>query len=188
MNESARKKGRRIRANRKMTAADIQAAIDILGEWEVKRPGTPLNWANVEKLTGFSRPSLAAKVNIQEAFDAAKTRQRDSGKPFRNRLDSLTAELRRLKGENERLQAAEDEWQTMWQRAIHNADELGIDPNILFAPITSSGRRHTGETSATLRGARASFRAETAASRTVAKRRKRKILQEDENPKKDENA
>ncbi|MEN8515465.1 MULTISPECIES: hypothetical protein [unclassified Burkholderia] len=169
-----------------MTEVDIRAAIDILEEWEVKRPRTPLNWSNIEKLTNFSRPALAAKVSIREAFDAAKTRQRGCVNRFRDRLDSVQDEFARLKVENERLQAAEDEWQTMWQRVIHNADELGIDPQILFAPISSAGRRHTGETLATLRGARASYRTATAATRPAVERGKRKIRERDENSDTDE--
>jgi len=142
-----------IRVNRKMTQGDIEAAVKLINEWSTRLPRTPLVWSQVEQRTGFTRPALAAKEEIQRAYDAAKAEKRKfNGTPAE--FKKLTEDVERLVAENKRLQKGESEWQTTWQRVLHHLSELGIDPKIVLAPIGSAGRRHTGETLAAIRGER----------------------------------
>lgn len=142
-----------IRRNRKMTQSDVDAAVKLIEEWSTRLPKTPLVWSQLEKKTGFTRPALAAKPTIQHAYDKAKTESRAFvGTP--SEFSKLTKMVEELTADNERLRKGEDAWLTTWQRVTHHLLALGIDPNSLLAPISSAGRKHTGETLAAFRGER----------------------------------
>lgn len=136
-----------------MTQSDVDAAVKLIEEWSTRLPRTPLVWSQLEKRTGFTRPSLAAKHSIRKAFDKAKAGTRASvGTPAE--FSKLTKTVAKLTAENERLRKGEDAWLTTWQRVIHHLLQLDIDPNLLLTPISSAGRKHTGETLAAFRGQR----------------------------------
>lgn len=143
MKKAANSSRRVIRANKKMKQPDVEAAVKLIKEWSTRLPKTPLVWSEVEKRTGFTRPALAAKPDIQHAYDAAKAESRGFvGTPAEFNRPKRTVE--QLTADNEKLRKGEDEWLTTWQRVTHH----------LLAPISSAGRKHTGETLAAFRGER----------------------------------
>jgi hypothetical protein len=158
-----------------MKQEDIDAAVKLIREWSTRLPKTPLVWSQVEKRTGFTRPALAAKKEIRQAYDEAKAERRTfNGTPME--FNKLKTAVQQLTAENKRLRDGEDEWLTTWQRVVHHLHEMGIDPSSLLAPISSAGRRHTGETLAAFRGERqAKYQRDTKGRRSE----KRKMDEQD---------
>src|SRR5260370_10240835 len=153
MKKSANSSRRVIRANKKMRQPDVEAAVKLIKEWSTRLPKTSLVWSEVEKRTGFTRPAIAAKPDIQHAYDAAKAESRGFV-GTQAEFNRLKRTVEQLTADNEKLRKGEDEWLTTRQRVTHHLLALGIDPNSVLAPISSAGRKHTGETLAAFRGER----------------------------------
>jgi hypothetical protein len=141
----------RIKCQRKMTELDVKNACDVLKQWPETHPRTPPTWARIERKTGFTRPSLAGKPAIKEAFALAKTKYRESGgsgTATAVEIIRLRSRVRDLDAANSRLRASEDAWQAQWQRIVFHLNRCGIDESILTTPIPSTRRKHTAKAAA----------------------------------------
>ncbi len=136
---------RKIRANRKMTPADVIRIKDELKRWEMKELGAKLTWDIVERFSGFTRPALSAHPEIVDALKSARLAlQSDRAAATRvslSRADETSRENERLCKELEKYKRGENLWHEKWLCITYNAQARGISIEELTQDIPPNGRR-----------------------------------------------
>jgi hypothetical protein len=136
---------RKIRANRKMTAADVLRITDELKRWEMKELGTKLTWDIVEHFSRFTRPALSAHPEIVDALKSArfalKSDRAAATRASLSRADEITQENKRLTKELAKYKRGEDVWHEKWICIAYNAQARGISIEELTQAIPPNGRR-----------------------------------------------
>lgn len=125
----------------------VRAAKTLLARWSVLSPDThPINIMRLSKALGVTRQSLYDN-GLKEIVDEHRSLQRSNSsrqnekaiirRPLEERIKALSQEVKELYRKI-------DGWIERWAAVEYNARMLGIDPDLIFAPISPPDRASSG--------------------------------------------
>ncbi|MGZ3522671.1 MAG: hypothetical protein ACXVAG_17075 [Vulcanimicrobiaceae bacterium] len=125
---------------RRITGAAISAVLSEIEAYVLGQRSAPLTWAVLTEFSGFSQVSLWKKLEIRQAFQAAKQRLRADATPAMKTPRTADERISALQTQLDDLRAIVRSYDELWLRYEYNMHRMGLDPEDLRAPLDSVPR------------------------------------------------
>ena len=133
-----KRSSRKMINNFRMTEKDINFVLYELDAWQRGERSNKLTWKTLEYLSGYSRQSLWAKVEIKTLYQSVKDNiKKNIGKSNNNNQYRYTLEqrIKSLEDQIVKFKEQENRWLELWARYEYNARVIGVDIKELEKPL-----------------------------------------------------
>lgn len=118
----------------------MSAVLSEIEAYVLGQRSAPLTWAVLTEFSGFSQVSLWKKLEIRQAFQAAKQRLRADATPAMKTPRTIDERISALQTQIDDLRAIVRSYDELWIRYEYNMHRMGLDPEELRAPLDSVPR------------------------------------------------